>query len=117
MTHLDQLKNMVIMAASDGSLSEHEIAFLVDRCAELGLDEEDLESAIAFALSEKASIRLPEDKAEQMQLLSDLVRMMGADGRLSEVEKRLFALAAAKMGISRSEINSVIDDLVGKSKK
>lgn len=116
MKHLDQLKNMVIMAAADGSLSEHEIALLVDRCSELGLDEGDLESAISFALSEKASIRLPDAKEDQMQLLSDLVRMMGADGRLSEVEKRLFALAAAKMGISRSEINSVIDELVGKPK-
>ncbi len=49
-------------------------------------------------------------------MLSDLIRMMGADGRLSEVEKRLFALSAAKMGISRAEINTIIDDLTGKSK-
>ncbi len=116
MKQLDQLKNLVIMAAADGSLSEHEIAYLVDRCAELGLDEEDLESAIAFALSDQASIRLADGKGNQLEMLKDLVRMMGADGRLSEVEKRLFALAAAKMGISRVEINSLIDELLGKSK-
>ena len=114
MKNLDHLRNMVIMAAADGSLSEHEIALLIDRCGELGLDENDLESAIAFALSDKASIRLPKEKSEQLDMLRDLVRMMGADGHLSEVEKRLFALAAAKMGISRDEINNVIDALVAK---
>lgn len=117
MQQLDHLKNMVIMAASDGNLTEHEIALLIDRCADLGLDEDDLESAIAFALSDQASIRLPEQKSEQLAMLSDLIRMMGADGKLTEVEKRLFALAAAKMGISRDEINQVIDKLLQKPTK
>jgi uncharacterized tellurite resistance protein B-like protein len=114
MQHLDHLKNMVIMAAADGTLSEHEIALLIDRCSELGLEEMDLEKAISFALSENASIRLPKEKQEQLDMLGDLVRMMGADGKLSEVEKRLFAISAAKMGIGRDEINRIIDDLVGR---
>lgn len=95
-------------------MSEHEIALLVDRCAELGLKEEDLENAIAFALSDQASMKLPEKKSDQLQMLGDLIRMMGADGKLSEVEKRLFALASAKMGISREEINTVIDQVIHK---
>lgn len=102
------------MAAADGAMTEHEIALLVDRCAELGLGEQDLESAIAFALSDKASIKLPTEKSEQLGMLGDLIRMMGADGKLSEVEKRLFAFVAAKMGISREEINSVIDEVIRK---
>ena len=36
---------------ADGSLSEEEIALLIDRCSALGLREEDLEKAISFALS------------------------------------------------------------------
>lgn len=114
MKNLDHLRNMVIMAAADGALSEHEIALLMDRCCELGLDEDDLENAIAFALSDKASVKLPTEKSEQLEMLRDLVRMMGADGHLNEIEKRLFALSAAKMGISREEINGVIDALVAK---
>ncbi len=116
MKHLDQLKNLVIMASADGSLSEREIAFLVDRCAALGLDETDLEKSIEFALSEQASIALPESKQEQVAMLSDLIRMMAADGNLSEIEKRLFALASAKMGVDKGEIDSLIDQLVGKNK-
>jgi hypothetical protein len=33
---------------------------------------------------------------------------------LSEVEKRLFALAAAKMNVDRKELDHLIDDLIGK---
>lgn len=113
MQHLDHLKNLVIMAAADGSLSEQEIALLVDRCSSLGLEEEDLEKAIAFALSGEAKLKFPVDRKEQNQMLADLMRMMAADGKLDEVEKRLFALAAAKMGIEKVELEALIDRLVG----
>lgn len=114
MQHLDHLKNLVIMAAADGNLSEQEIALLVDRCSALGLEEEDLEKAIAFALSGEAKLKFPVDRSEQNQMLADLMRMMAADGKLSEVEKRLFALAAAKMGIEKVELEALIDRLVGR---
>ncbi len=113
MEQLDHLKNLVIMAAADGSLSEQEIALLVDRCATLGLAESDLEQAIAFALSGEAKLKLPVDRGEQDRMLADLMRMMAADGQLQEVEKRLFALAAAKMGIEKAELEKLIDSLIG----
>jgi uncharacterized tellurite resistance protein B-like protein len=114
MQHLDQLKNLVIMAAADGALTEREIALLVDRCAELGLGELDLEKAVSFALSEGAALKLPTVHAEKIEMLSDLMRIMAADGTLSEMEKRLFAIAAAKMQIDREDIEKLIDRLVGK---
>ena len=105
------------MASADGSLSEREIALLVDRCGEMGLDEADLGKAVSYALSEAAALKLPTGRKEQIAMLSDLVRVMAADGNLSEVEKRLFALAAAKMGIERLELDDLIDKLVGKTRK
>ncbi len=117
MNHLDILKNLVIMASADGAMTEREIALLVDRCAELGLGELELEKAVSFALSEGAALKLPTVHAEKISMLSDLMRVMAADGELSEVEKRLFALAAAKMSIDRDEIEKLIDRLVGKSHK
>jgi len=105
------------MASADGNLSEREISLLVDRCGEMGLDEVDLGKAVAYALSEEASLKLPTGKKEQIAMLSDLIRIMAADGKLSEVEKRLFALAAAKMGIERSELDDLIDKLVGRITK
>ena len=112
MNRMDQLKNLVIMAAADGRLSQAEIALLIDRCAELGRKESDLESAIDYALSEKPALKLPTTKEEKEELLSDLLRTMAADGQLREVEKRLFAVAAAKMSVSAADIEALIDRLV-----
>lgn len=112
MNRIDQLKNLVIMAAADGRLTQSEIALLIDRCAELGLKESDLESAIDYALSEKPALKLPNTKEEKEELLADLLRTMAADGQLREVEKRLFAVAAAKMAVSSTDIEALIDRLV-----
>ncbi|MCY2975179.1 MAG: TerB family tellurite resistance protein [Planctomycetota bacterium] len=117
MKQLDHLKNLVIMASADGSLTEREIALLVDRCAQLGLGEKDMEKALEFALSSQAVMKLPTEHAEQIAILSDLIRVMAADGSLSDVEKRLFSLAAAKMEIDRDEIEELIDNLVGPHKR
>lgn len=114
MERLDLLKNLVVMSAADGSLSEEEIALLIDRCSALGLTEDDLEKAISFALSSEASLALPKDREDQEEVLEDLMRMMAADGELAESEKRLFALSAAKMGFPAEELESLIDKLVRK---
>jgi uncharacterized tellurite resistance protein B-like protein len=111
---LDLLKNLVVMSAADGSLAEEEISLLFDRCAELGLTEEDLEKAISFALSKEASLMLPTDQNQQEAVLEDLIRMMAADGRLDESEKRLFALSAAKMGFPNERLDALIDRLISK---
>lgn len=104
------------MSAADGSLSENEIALLVDRCHELGLTEEHLEKAIAFALSRKSTMALPTNQDEQESVLEDLIRMMAADGQLAESEKRLFALAAAKMRFPEPRLNALIERLVNSVK-
>ncbi|MEY4567791.1 MAG: hypothetical protein RLY14_2761 [Planctomycetota bacterium] len=115
MQRLDQLKNLVIMAAADGTLAQAEIAMLIQRCSELGLNETDLENAIDYALSDKPSLKLPDTKEEKLQLLSDLLLVMAADGKLREVEKRLFAVAAAKMNVGQADLDALIDRLVGKN--
>ena len=47
--------------------------------------------------------------SDRMEMLTSVVRMMGADGELHETEKELFALIAAKMELSNNEVNEVID--------
>jgi uncharacterized tellurite resistance protein B-like protein len=100
------------MASADGSLTEREIAWLIDRCAELGLGEADLGEAMEFAISDEATLKLPKDRTEQMKLLGDLIRIMAADGELDEIEKRLFALAAAKMNVNQKDLDDLITKLL-----
>ncbi|XZE53771.1 TerB family tellurite resistance protein [Planctomycetaceae bacterium SH139] len=111
MERFEQLRNLVVMAVADGMLAEDELSLLAERCVQLGLDEEELRASVSFALSDEAALKLPSDPAEQEALLSDLIRMMAADGQLAEAEKRLFALAAAKMNFDTDRVNQLIDRL------
>ena len=104
-----QLRNLVVMALADGSIGEREVHLVADRCAELGLGEKELHEAIKFGLGDDAALELPEDKQERDEVMRDLIRMMAADGRIEEGEKRLFALAAVKMELSTEHLNQLID--------
>jgi len=102
------LRNLLVMALADGSLGEREVNFLTDRCAELGLGEEELRKAVSFALDDDAALQLPSEASQQEMLLLDLLKMMAADGVLTESEKRLFALAAAKLNFDHERMDSLI---------
>tara|TARA_R110002049_G_scaffold309268_1_gene519587 strand:+ start:119665 stop:120027 length:363 start_codon:yes stop_codon:yes gene_type:complete len=104
-----QLRNLVVMALADGSIGEREVNLVADRCAELGLGEKELHDAITYGLGDDAAIELPGDAEERDEVMRDLIRMMAADGRIDESEKRLFALAAVKMELTTEHLNQLID--------
>ncbi|MEX0824650.1 MAG: TerB family tellurite resistance protein [Pirellulaceae bacterium] len=106
------MKNLIVMAVADGSFSEEEISFLSERCVEWGLGEDGFRDALVRALNDDAALQLPTEPAAQEALLSDLIRTMAADGKLHESEKRLFALAAVKMGIETDRLDALIDRVV-----
>jgi uncharacterized membrane protein YebE (DUF533 family) len=105
-----RLRNLVVMAFADGSLGEREVNLVADRCAELGLDEYDLQKSVEYGLADDAALEIPEAEEEREDLLRDLIRMMAADGHLDESEKRLFALAAARMSVSAERVERLIDE-------
>jgi len=105
-----QLRNLVVMALADGSIGEREVNLIAQRCAELGLDEHDLQKAIEYGLNDDAALELPTNPVERDSIMRDLIRMMAADGVLDEGEKRLFALAAARMSMSADDVDRLIDE-------
>jgi uncharacterized tellurite resistance protein B-like protein len=109
-----RLRNIVVMAFADGSLGEREVNLVADHCADLGLDHEDLRRAVEFGLDDGAAIEVPNDQTEREWLMKDLIRMMAADGRLDESEKRLFALVAVKMSMTAADIERLLDQVLGK---
>ncbi len=108
---MDKLRNLLVMAASDGSLTESEIRYLMDRCQKWGLTESSLADAIGYALSGAAELTVPPRESERLEMLEDLMTIMAADGNLAETERNLFAVAAARMEISEAKLNRLIDKL------
>ncbi len=110
------LRNIVVMALADGSIGQREVEWVADRCVELGLGQDDLQSALAYGLGDDAALELPRDDESREALLADLISMMAADGYLAESEKRLFALAAAHMNIVGERLDQIISSVVNGKK-
>ena len=112
MDKLQQIQNLLIMAAADGHISDEEIHLLSEKCVLWGIESEDFENAVAYAISPEAELQLPTDDAQKREMLADLLRMMAADGELAETEKRLFAVAAASMEVGGDQLDELIDEIL-----
>jgi uncharacterized tellurite resistance protein B-like protein len=103
-------RNLMVMAAADGQMTEEEAAFLSQRARRWGITEQQFADSMVFSVSKDAVVSIPESHLERRQLLTEMVRMMAADGELAEIEKNLFAVAAGTMQIGSQEVNQIIDD-------
>ena len=114
MDHEKLLKLLLVMAGVDGSFSQEEIQLILNRASEWGIDADKIEAMVGQAADGQLEMETPALKADKLQTLKELVRVMGADGALAEPEKKLFARLAAAMDVTVDEINAIIDSLVGK---
>lgn len=112
MTQAELFRNLLIMAAVDGSMAESELRLLSDRATQWGISDDDFEQAIQDAIRGTAELTIPTDPAERSQLLKEMICMMAADGRLASKQKELLALATTALGVSPEELNSLIDSLL-----
>lgn len=117
MTRFDLFQNLMVMAASDGQLTEEEVLFLAQRANRWGITDQQFGEAMKFSVSPGAVLTIPAQKGERVQLLRQMVRMMAADGDLAEIEKNLFAVAAATMRIDDAELNAIFDDVLQSKKQ
>jgi DnaJ-domain-containing protein 1 len=102
-------KALVIMAVSDGKLSAEELALLSQRATRWGISQSEFDTSIREARAADAAMSLPHTKGERHQLLREMIQVMAADGDLADIEKNLFAVAAATMQISDDELNQIFD--------
>ncbi len=102
----------MVMAVADGKVTDEELHLLTSRAVRWGITDDEFESAIEYAQSPGASLAIPAMKSERMELLRELLQMMAADGVLQDIEKQLFAVAAATMQISDNELNNLLDNML-----
>jgi uncharacterized tellurite resistance protein B-like protein len=112
MDKLHRFRNLMVLAAADGRMTEEEIVFLSLRASRWGINDDQFQEALEFAKSSEADLEVPANRHERREMLADMLRMMAVDGELSEVERRLFAVVAATMGFERDELNELIDRVV-----
>ena len=112
MDKLTLFRNLMVMAAADGRMTQEEIMFLALRSSRWGITDDQFQEALEFVKSDQAELELSSDPKERREVLRDMLRMMAVDGELADKERRTFAVAAATMGIETKELNELIDQVV-----
>lgn len=113
MTRFQLIRNLLAMAAADGSLSQGELELLSDRAVQWGISESEFITALEDAVGPDAELEVPPSRDARRELLRELLHVMAADGHLDDREKQLFAAVAATMEIEQDELNKIIDDALG----
>ena len=108
MDRLQLFQNLVVLAASDGKFTEEEIQALVVRAEDWQIPNEEFETILVGIQSGDVDLHLPDTHDGRVELLSEMIRVMAADGSMAEVEKQLCATAAVKMDISNDELDQII---------
>lgn len=115
MSRFQLIRNLLAMAAADGSLSQSELELLSDRAVQWGVSESEFVTALEDAVQPDAELEVPPGKDARRELLRELLHVMAADGQLDDTEKQLFAAVAATMEISQEQLNKIIDEALGEA--
>ena len=110
MTNIEKLRFMLTMASADGSIASQELQLFAHRAMEWGISDDEFEDILDQAVKKTTPLPdIPTDTETRFGLLRELVHMMAADGQMHRTERQLFAVIAAQMNVSESELNSIID--------
>ena len=103
------MKNLIEMAAADGSLDDIEYRFLQDLAKKNGISNSQLK-AIRDS-PDSVPFEVPDDKLERFAQLYDLVHMMVIDKQVHREEQKLCNLFAIKFGYPRERVDEIISTI------
>ena len=107
---LGQLKNLVMLAAADGQVTDSELAVLLAVASRENITPEDFNRVIEDP--DSVTINLPEDEETKLAYLRDMVAMMMVDGALDEQELAICKIYAMALGYRTSIIDGMIAGVI-----
>ncbi len=117
MDRLELFRNLMVMAASDGKFTEDEIRVLGNRASRWGITDAEFTATLKYSVEPTSHLTVPEDPEQRRAMMCEMIRIMASDGELADIEKQLFAIAAAEMDIPNEELERLLDELTGGGKK
>ena len=107
---LGQLKNLVMLAAADGDLTDSELAVLLAVASRENITPDDFNKVIDDP--DSVTIDLPKDEDTKLAYLRDMVAMMMIDGELDEQELSICKIYAMALGYRSSIVDGMIAGVV-----
>jgi uncharacterized tellurite resistance protein B-like protein len=108
-TARSHMKNLIEIAAVDGSFDDVEYVLLKSIAKRNGISESQLNGIRKNP--EKIKFEVPRDKQEKFYQLYDLVHMMTIDKAIDDEEVKLCNLFAIKFGYAREGVKELIDTI------
>ena len=107
---LGQLKNLVMLAAADGRVTDSELAVLLAVASRENISPDDFNRVMEDP--DSVTISLPEDEDTKLAYLRDMVALMMIDGELDEQELAICKIYAMALGYRSSIVNGMIDGII-----
>ena len=107
---LGQLKNLVMLAAADGHLTDSELAVVLAVASRENITPEEFDQVVDNP--DSVTIALPEDEDTKLAYLRDMVALMMIDGELEEQELAICKIYAMALGYRGSIVDGMIAGIV-----
>ena len=107
---LGQIKNLVMLAAADGHLTDSELAVLLAVASREHITPDDFNKVIDDP--DSVNIDLPEDEDTKLAYLRDMVALMMIDGELDEEEMAICKIYAMALGYRSSIVDGMIAGVI-----
>ena len=107
---LGQLKNLVMLAAAVGQVTDSELAVLVAVASRENITPDEFNRVIEDP--DSVDIQLPEDEDTKLAYLRDMVALMMIDGELDEQEMAICKIYAMALGYRSSIVDGMIAGIV-----
>ena len=107
---LGQLKNLVMLAAADGKVTDSELAVLLVVASRENITPDEFNRVIEDP--DSITIDLPEDEDTKLAYLRDMVALMMVDGELEEQELAICKVYAMALGYRSSIVDGMIAGVI-----
>jgi len=104
--------NLINLAAVDQKFTDEEIDYLIDVANQHNIPSEEFESALTGIREGMIEVTLPEGDDDREKLMREMIKLMAADGELSEMEKRLCATASARMDFTSDQFDALLNEVL-----
>ncbi|MBN1256156.1 MAG: SUMF1/EgtB/PvdO family nonheme iron enzyme [Planctomycetes bacterium] len=100
--------NLLVTALADKALAPEEQDYLESLRLELGISEADSEVIKAEVLSGKSALYLKGNQEDKTEILTDLIGICLADGRIASRERRILAALTKHLGFFDKKLEELI---------
>lgn len=107
---LGQIKNLVMLAAADGRVTDSELAVLLAVASRENISPDEFNRVMEDP--DSVTINLPEDEDTKLAYLRDMVALMMIDGELEEQELAICKIYAMALGYRSSIVDGMIDGII-----